>query len=533
MSRMLRYRLVVIALVATLLATQSLAFADTRSEFVDARKALDGADFENMSVKKRDALFGAVSAYDHPDTVRIVANVVAQFATYIDVLEYRSAQLTEKLAPYIKKAAMTDQQIGLRASYLRKLKKNEQYTRYAMRSLDLMVESMGQWKGAKTLQSALGTLPTAPTARVRAVSALACGAWHKNIQSASLSKRLFKTLKQLSRDKEYIVRTAVARSTAKFNRAEVVPVLKACLNDPDWRVRAAAIRSIETSPSDAGVGLLIARMKKEKGRLKDDIMAALKRVTGQNHRWEEQWSGWWKGVGEHIPPKGATPVQVEAIEKKKQKRNSFYGIETRSQRIAFVIDMSGSMKHKTEQLKKGPITGKKKSESSVGGKTRWDVARNELKRAIRNLNSKAYFAIILFNHSVQPWQEEMIQATPDNKKSAIEMIDKINPRGATYSLGALREAFGLAGVGEKVSKKKKKDGPKIDTIFMLSDGGPTDAKMDKPQPMEADPILEQVRGWNKDLGVVIHCIAVHTDVIGTEFLKKLAAQNNGQFVVRE
>ena len=52
-------------------------------------------------------------------------------------------------------------------------------------------------------------------------------------------------------------------------------MLKACLNDPDWRVRAAAIRSIETSPSDAGVGLLIARMNKEKGRLKDDIMANL------------------------------------------------------------------------------------------------------------------------------------------------------------------------------------------------------------------------------------------------------------------
>jgi len=527
---MSRSLLSVIALVIAI----SPVFAGGRAEYISAKKALDGADFETMSIDKRDELFAAICAYDSPDTVRGVSHVIAMFSSYLDALEYRTAQTSEKLGVWIKKSALTDQQIGLRASYLRKLKKLEQEKRYGIRSLDRLVDAMGRWKNSKTLQTALGSLPGAPTPRVRAVTALACGEWHRNIQSASLSKKLFGVLKKLSKDPEQIVRSAVARSLAKFKRAEAVPVLKQCLNDPDWRVRAAAIHAIQQSPSDEGVTLLIARMKKEKGRVKDDIMTALKEITGQKHRWEEQWEGWWNGVGKHIPPKGATPVQVEAINKKKEKRNSFYGIETRSERIAFVLDMSDSMKRKTEELKTGPITGKKESEQAVAGKTRWDVARNELKRAIRNLNSKAYFAIILFNHSVQPWQAEMVQASPTNKKAAIDMLDKINPRGATYSLGALREAFGLAGVGEKVSKKKKKtDGPKIDTIFMLSDGGPTDAKMDKPAPMDPDPILEQVRGWNKDLGVVIHCIAVHTDVVGTDFLKRLAAQNNGQFVLRK
>jgi hypothetical protein len=58
--------------------------------------------------------------------------------------------------------------------------------------------------------------------------------------------------------------------------------------------------------------------------------------------------------------------------------------------------------------------------------------------------------------------------------------------------------------------------------------------MDGPsKPMDPEVILEQVHQWNDGLGVVIHCIAVHTDEVGTYFLKSLAARNGGQFVQRK
>ncbi|MHC5050861.1 MAG: hypothetical protein ACYTGK_09650, partial [Planctomycetota bacterium] len=72
----------------------------------------------------------------------------------------------------------------------------------------------------------------------------------------------------------------------------------------------------------------------------------------------------------------------------------------------------------------------------------------------------------------------------------------------------------------------------IDTIFLLSDGGPTDNRMDEAKPMDPEIILDSVRQWNRDAGIVIHTIAVDTEEVGTYFLSQLAAQNGGVFVER-
>jgi len=527
---MSRLSLALLALCCTL----SVTWADARTDFGAARKEIKKAGFEDLSIAERDELLVAITAWDHPDAVRNVAEVIAQYSVYLDGLDYNLESNKKKLREYMRRSALSDQAIAIRQTYLNKVKKYEQAWRDGYKSLDKLVESLGNWKGSKTLSMAIAYLPAQPTWRVRAVAALACAEWHKNVQGDSLSKKLFKTLDQLSKDKEPRVRRSVATSLAAFRRVEAIAVLKRCINDPDWRVRSAAIATVRRSPSDDGVTFLVARMKKEKGRLEDDIVQALVSISGQKLRWVEQWEGWWNGVGHHIPPKGASTTQVQQINKRKEDSNRFYGIQTRSQRILFIIDMSGSMKRETEELRRVTITGKKETDQPVLGKTRWEVARNELKRAVRNLNSRAYFSIIFFNHSVQPWRPTMVKASPDNKKGAVEFIDKLSPRGATYTLGALREGFSLGDTKDPKQKKKEKDGPRVDTIFLLSDGGPTGSAMDGPsKPMDPDLILEQVRQWNKDLGVVIHCIAVHTDEIGTYFLKSLAARNGGHFVERK
>ena len=508
--------------------------ADARDKFLEARPALEKADYEQLGAAERDDLFVALAGYDHPDTVKAVAAVVGRYGLYLDTLEMKMGQIQEKLGPLMDKTAMTDQAIGLRNSYLREMKKLEEAWAGALKSLDKLVAAMGAWSEEKTLSLAIAYLPKQRTWRVRQVTALACAEWHKRLQSDKLTEKLFKTLKALARDEEPRVRRAVARALVSFRRAEALPVLKECLDDGDWRVRAAAIETITKNPSDETVDMLVMRLPKEKGRLADDIVKFLQDLSGEKHQFPEEWVGWWQGKGRHIPPKGATtdPNAKPDTEKKPKPGHRFYGIRTQSSRVLYIIDMSGSMKKEVEELDRGPITGKKESETPVGGKTRWEVASNELKRAIRNLQRKTYFTIIFFNNSVQPWKLEMIDATPENKKAALEFIDKISPRGATYTLGALRQAFAMAGA-EMGKGSTKHEGPRIDTIFLLSDGGPTDAKMSGAEPMPPDPILEQVAQWNKDLGVVIHTIAVHTDDIGTYFLKQLAAQNHGHFVERK
>jgi len=511
------------------------AFPDVRQKFLEARETLEKADFEQLDAGTRDELFQALAAYDDTESVKAVADVVARFGLHLDLLEAKRGQLQEKLAPLMNKSAMTDQAIGLRNTFLRQVAKFEEEWASGRKSIEKLVDGIGRWSEDKTLSLALSYLPRRPAWHVRQVAALACAGWHKSVQDDKMTAKLFKTLKDLSKDEEPRVRRGVALALGSFRRAESLPVLKACLNDADWRVRAAAVETIAKHPSDETVDMLVMRLPKEEGRLADDIIKILQELSGEKHQFAEEWVGWWKGHGRHIPPKGATtdPNAKPDETKKPKPGHRFYGIRTQTKRVLYVIDMSGSMKKEVEDLsRKGPITGKKETDMPVEGKTRWEVARNELKRAIGNLSSKTEFTIIFFNHSIQPWKTEMIPATPANKKEVFEFVDKIDPRGATYTLGALRQAFALAGA--EVSKgSTKREGPKVDTIFLLSDGGPTDAKMSGATAMPPDPILEQVAEWNKDLGIVIHTIAVHTDEVGTYFLKQLAAQNHGVFVERK
>jgi uncharacterized protein YegL len=178
------------------------------------------------------------------------------------------------------------------------------------------------------------------------------------------------------------------------------------------------------------------------------------------------------------------------------------------------------------------VTGRKESELPVEGKTRLEVAKNELKRAVSNLAADTLFSVIFFNQAVRTWHPAMEKATAEIKEALRKDLDIVAASGTTYTMGALREAFALAGVQAAGGQPHPKGEIAVDTIFVLSDGGPTDNKMEDAQPMDPEIILESVRQWNRDAGIVIHAIAVDTEEVGTYFLKQLAAQNGGRFVER-
>src|SRR5262249_27515374 len=100
------------------------------------------------------------------------------------------------------------------------------------------------------------------------------------------------------------------------------------------------------------------------------------------------------------------------------------------------------------------------------------------------------------------------------------------PSGSTYIDGALEMAFKLAGMG---IIDKAYTPITVDTIFLLSDGAPTDNK-DPSKDMDPKEILEHVREWNKQRRVVINCVGIDNVVQGITFMKALAAQNGGTYV---
>ena len=511
-----------------------LPAAAERSDFIAARDALLEAYFDELDPDQRDRHFEALGAWDHQEVVGPVADIASRFGTYLAGLEGQMANLKKKLAPYEGRSALSMQESGLRNSYTRKLEKLEAEWARARRSSDLLVKTVGSYKDGRAVQTAISTYLKHPTWRVRELLAAAAAHWHALLKDTKTSRKLFAALKRLRADDEAGVRRAVARSLGSFHRPESFDLLKATLKDADWTVRFAAIKSLMGVGSSEAVDVLIQHLQKEEGRLQSDIIKWLRDATGFKFSFPEEWARWWKSVGGRLPARKPKEGEETAGGNRFKDEPQFYGIPIPSEHICFIIDVSGSMKKEVEQLKKkGPITGRpqKKEWEPAPGKTRIEVARNELKRAVTNLTPKKEFTVVFFNHAIKTWKDVPVKATPKSKHELREFVDKLAPSGATYTLGALRDAFTMAQVINKQGKTQK-GGALIDTIFLLSDGGPTDNKQEEAKPMDPDKILEAVREWNRDAGIVIHAIAVDTEEVGTYFLKQLAAQNGGQFVER-
>ncbi|MHC4818743.1 MAG: HEAT repeat domain-containing protein [Planctomycetota bacterium] len=517
-----------------LLLVAGAAAAGGRPEYVAARNALMDAYFDELEPDQRDRHFEALGGWDHAEVIAPIGDIASRFGVYLVGLEGQLASTQAKLNRYKERRALTDEEIGLRNGYIRRIERMEATWRRARVSEDLLARVVGSFKEKKTVQNALTQYQKHATWRVRQLLARACAHWHALLHDEKLSQKTFAVLKKLRQDPEGRVRLAVVRALAAYRRAESLELLRLCAKDEDWRVRGATIKTLKQIGTSEAVDLLVERMQSETGRLKDDINDALVELTGENLAFAESWAAWWNGVGRKLPTKkkpASKDGQDASLKAKDTAR--FYGIPTRSERICFIIDISGSMNKEVKEVERAVITGRKNSDMPVEGKTRLEVAKNELKRAVTNLNPQKLFNILFFNQAVKVWQKEMVKASRKGKELARGEVQAVVASGTTYTLGALREAFVIAGVIHSSGGKKKAKGDiGIDTIFLLSDGGPTDNRMDEAKPMDPEIILDAVRQWNRDAGIVIHTIAVDTEAVGTYFLSQLAAQNGGRFVER-
>ena len=184
---------------------------------------------------------------------------------------------------------------------------------------------------------------------------------------------------------------------------------------------------------------------------------------------------------------------------------SFFGIEGDGMRYCYVIDMSDSMCRKIDPdlIPKGPLTGPKPKKKPKGAlpdqddipwhkvKTRFDLAREQLKISLQRLDKDKYFCVIWFGTGVGTLDccKGLVRATKANVDRAIAELDaieygKIDPvvapegqlRGNTNMHSALRLAFGMTERGAVDECSYVAPGPLVDgcdTMFLLSDGAPS------------------------------------------------------------
>jgi hypothetical protein len=324
------------------------------------------------------------------------------------------------------------------------------------------------------------------------------------------------------RDRDAAVREAALAALARLREAaaDARRSLAAALDDPRWTTRLAAARALASMADPEAVDLLVARLPKEEGRLKSDVAGLLRALTGQAFEEPEGWTWWWKenraayaGGGKTLVPPGEGAPPPPAGE---GEGVSYYGITTRSRRILYVIDVSGSMT---------------KPGASSPDVPKVDEAKKELLRSIRTLEAGSAFTVFAFHDAVRKWKPGLVKATPEAREEARRWVEALDASAWTNTHAALEEAL-RASVADPRNSMGEDYGLAADTIFLLTDGSPTTptgAVKDGAGRPVWPAVLEAVRGWNREKRVVIHAIGVGP-AINASFLSALASENGGTFV---
>jgi len=305
----------------------------------------------------------------------------------------------------------------------------------------------------------------------------------------------------------------------------LVPVLK----DPRWQIRVAVVESLRKLRRKVAIPALIEAMAREEGRVREDILEALQDITGVDKADNPAvWRNWWnenkdKPLALRSPARKKRPAHRRAQGggaggwRNRQAGaggTSFYGIQTKSKHIVYVLDHSGSMKSLASS---GQSTG----DDGMGGLTKIDVAKNELWKSIEQLAPDATFNILFFQTDYTVFKKKMVKATAANKRAAKAYIDGIVADGYTNIHDTLERAFQFGGQGA-VDKAYKVN---FDTIFFLTDGSPTAGKT-----TDTGEILAAVGRWNMSKRIKVHCVGIGAH--NAPFLMRLSSNTGGEYTSR-
>jgi len=316
-----------------------------------------------------------------------------------------------------------------------------------------------------------------------------------------------------TRDRDARVRQVAVEQAAKVRKPEVNAYLIDRLADEEWPVRAAAVAALAERKVEAAVGPLILQMGEEEGRLRDDCAKALEAITGETFGDSVRaWRDWW------------AENHLEKLEESKSARGrrkavSFQTVTTNSTAIVYVVDISDSMNEAAGSAEL--------NEAGIGrrddvDRSKFDVVVKELIGTIAGLPEETMFNVIVYNHEVKRWKDEMQRASKRAKNEALEYLLAIRPTGGTNIFDSLESAFDLAGRG--ASDKYYR--PLVDTIYFLSDGAPSAGRF-----TETSDILREIDRMNRFRKLTIHAIGVGK-LHDRDFMRSLAHDHGGRYVQR-
>ena len=270
-----------------------------------------------------------------------------------------------------------------------------------------------------------------------------------------------KSLLLASDHKDWRARIAVAQALSKVS-AEVAPqtqnAFAALLMDDDWRVRRRTIEALVDLWQPMCVELLLARLPLEKGSLRYDLVHALEDLTGERKGYAaDGWTFYWNQSGKQrgISGKPKRPAggwlrlpSKELVQEGGEGTTVLFEVPVLAQDSCFVIQTTGTMN----------------SAVAGGTRTRFVVARDEMRRTLSGLGKDTGFQVLTYRYvsNFPPFAqrqaafEKGVQpVTPENLKAAEEWLAK-------------RDVFGVCAWFENVASAL--DDPKVRAVYFVNDG---------------------------------------------------------------
>ncbi|MDP6538051.1 MAG: HEAT repeat domain-containing protein [Planctomycetota bacterium] len=301
-----------------------------------------------------------------------------------------------------------------------------------------------------------------------------------------------KKLTSMAKHKDAATRQGAAVALASLRTPAALEILyEQLLVDPARAVRTEALQEIANLRRKDSIAPLIARIAAETGRLRQDVLTGLRLITGEDlGTTGERWRRWWTNeeAGFFVPPYAEALAKEKARVKKKGEgitRTAFFGLEVASDRVCFVLDVSGSMK--------GERMGR---------------AKEELSRFVAAYPAEDLFNILFFSTDVYPWQDELVEMSEKTRAEAEKYVARQKADGSTAVYDALELAF---------------EDERVDTIVLLTDGNPQQGTIDDPAEIRAE-----IKRWNSARHVRIHCVSLNGE---PPLLRQLAADSGGTFRV--
>lgn len=286
-----------------------------------------------------------------------------------------------------------------------------------------------------------------------------------------------------------MVRMAALRGLADRGSplAHVEAVRRLSIEQGDLLLECLAI--VRRDPSEDDVGPLIDLLAEHDGRVANEAVELLQRITGyrigHDHR---SWSHFrLKHVAEGTPFRLADDGGTRGID-----TLSYLGIPILGRGIAFVIDASTSMTATLPDQRQY---------------TRATRSVDEFVGLLPKIPEEASFNVVFFASELTIFRPDLLEASLETKRAAQAFVEGMLFDGGTNLYGGLEAAF---------------EAPDLEEVILLSDGSPSVGEVVQP-----GRILARVARWNRWRHVRISTISFGASPAARAFLYRLSAEHAG------